>query len=492
MNKYIASYDIGTSGAKVTLVDSKGNLASSETVGYPLITPQFGWAEQVADVYWNAVCSGTKRLLKKSDIKEKEIIGIVFATQWKGIIPLDENDNVLYNTIIWLDGRAAKQALKLNKRLNTNTFTERDYWARLMWVKEEMPIIYEKTKCFLEINSFMKFRATGKKTVDLSNDFIHSIDPELQNYYSRVLKAAGLDSNKFPRLVMPTEHVGDLTASASEEIGLYENTPVYGGCGDIPGIAIGAGCSTIGRSHIYLGSSGWLCSSVSKRTENVGELYQSFERGKELMLYSLQAACMAQNWAIEQFFHSEQKIMKDGIYKYVDNEIADITPGSLNILATPWMYGELPPLSNYARMVFLNISNVHDRRHLMNAVIEGICYSLRCKVEIFEQQTGEKLESIRVVGGGAASNHWMQTLSNILQIPVVIPANARHSGAIGAAFCAMVGLGIYKNINEADSVIREQKKFLPNLEFEEKYNILFGFYKKIFPTMKDLFSSLNS
>jgi len=491
-DKYIASYDIGTSGAKIALVDYKGNLISSETVGYPLITPQPGWAEQVADTYWSAVCRGTNLVIDKSGVQKNDVKGIVFATQWKGIIPLDENDNVLHNAIIWLDGRAGKQAEKLNERLNTNTFTERDYWAKLMWVKEEMPEIYEQTQCFLEVNSFLKFKATGVKAVDLSNNFIHTLEVELQKYYSSVLKAAELDPEKFPSLVMPTERVGGLTYTASEEIGLCKNTSVFGGCGDIPAIAVGAGCSTPGSIHIYLGSSGWLCSSVSVRKKNVGELYQSFDKGKELMLYPLQAACMAQNWAIDQFYNAEHKILKDDIYSYIDKEIADIVPGSNNILATPWLHGELPPLSNEARMVFLNITNMHDRRHLLNAVLEGICYSLRWKVEIYKYQTGVTLESIRVVGGGASSSHWMQTLSNILQIPVVIPTNARHSGAIGSAFCAIVGLGIYKDLNEADSIIREEKRFVPNIEYKEQYDELYSLFKKIFPTMKGIFTALNN
>jgi len=217
---------------------------------------------------------------------------MAFGTQWKGIIPLDSRGQVLHNAIIWLDGRAKRQAEKLNARLQADTFTERDYWARLMWVREERGDIYDRTETFLEVNAFLKFRATGVRAVDLTNDFIHSLDPDIQRDYQRVLAAAEIDTGKFPPLVMPTEKVGGLTPEAAAALGLVENIPVFGGCGDIPAIAIGAGCSAPGSAHIYLGSSGWLAVSVAGRTPGVGELYQSFARGRELLLYVMQAACL--------------------------------------------------------------------------------------------------------------------------------------------------------------------------------------------------------
>ncbi len=488
---YIVSYDLGTSGVKIALVDLEGNLIGSETVGYSLLIPQHGWAEQDPDEFWEAVCRGTRQVVAGEKIHPQDVSGIAFGTQWKGIIPISADGTVLHNAIIWLDGRARKQADTLNARLATDTFTERDYWARLLWVKEERPEIYRRTDRFLEVNAFLKFKATGEKAVDLTNDFIHHLDPKIQNDYHRVLAAAELDPGKFPPLVMPSEQVGGLTKPAANAMGLLAHTPVFGGCGDIPAIAIGAGCSSVGRAHIYLGSSGWLAVSVPERTTGVGELYQSFDQGKELLLYVMQSACMAQNWAVEQFYHAEKERLREEIFSYVDKDIADVPPGCLNMIATPWLHGELPPLSNDARMVFFNINNMHDRRHMLSAVREGICFSLRWKMEMYQAQTGEEINAIRVVGGAAASDRWMQTLSNILKIPVIIPANARHAGAIGTAYCAIVGLGVCKNFDAADRMIRAEKQFDPDTSCAELYDILYGVFKDLYPSTRQMFATLN-
>ena len=128
MEKYIASYDIGTSGVKIALLDLEGNVKGIATESYRLITPAPGWAEQDPMDHWNAVCKVTKEALKKASVSPETVVGLVFNTQWKGIIPVDKDGNVLHNAIIWLDGRGGDQAEKINQRLNRPGFLcERDY-----------------------------------------------------------------------------------------------------------------------------------------------------------------------------------------------------------------------------------------------------------------------------------------------------------------------------------------------------------------------------
>ncbi|MGE5676471.1 MAG: xylulokinase [Pseudomonadota bacterium] len=492
INSYVASYDFGTSSVKAVLVDFQGNVISSSTAGYSLLTPNADWAEQSPEAYWDAVCEATKQALAKADIDPENVKGVVFGTQWKGIIPLDAQGEVLYNAIIWLDGRAGIQAAKLNARMNTDEFCNKDYWPKLMWFKEELPEIYERTACFLEINSFLKYKATGIKAVDLTNSFTRSIDEKLQSYYDIVLAAAELDPDKFPPIVMPSENIGGLTAAAAKALGLAEGTPVFGGCGDIPAIAIGSGCSSLGSVHIYLGSSGWLGTVVPERSEGIGELYQSLDRGKELMIYTLQSAGMTLNWAIDQLYHYEKENLKDNIFDFINKEIADIAPGSMNMIATPWLHGERPPLSKNAKAVFFNVTNLHDRRHFINAVLEGICYHLRWKIDIYKKETGKTIDTIRVVGGGASSDHWMQMMSNILQTSVEIPANVRHAGSIGTAYCALIGLGQCSDFEEAAKMAVAVKTFLPQKEYAAMYDKLFSVFQQLFYQMESMFDQLNS
>ena len=488
---YILSYDFGTSGVKAVVVDINGTVLSSTTSNYNLYTPQAGWGEQDTGEYWSAVCTATKQVLSDASISSSLIRGIVFGTMWKSVIPIDKQGNVLYRSIIWLDGRAGREAAQLNLRLGTNTYCDKDYIPRLMWVKENQPDIYEKTAYFLEANSWLKFRATGKIGVDLTNCFTSTPNATLQKEFDRILAAADLDKNKFGPVVMPWDEVGGLTQDAADELGLAAETPVFGGCGDIPAIAVGSGCSAVGDAHLYLGSSGWLVVLSETQQKDIGELYQSLSPGKEIMLYVVQATCMALEWAIEQFYRQEKAELKGSIFDLINEEIGQISPGCLNMIATPWFHGERPPLSQNAKALFFNITSLHDRRHMVRALLEGICYTMRAKIETYTQETGIAIDSIRVVGGGTGGDKWMQIMADILGIPIEIPSGARHAGAVGAAYCAFIGLGICRDFDDAKKMVHIERRYQPDSANAETYTKLYEVFLQLFPMLKDAYDTLN-
>jgi xylulokinase len=489
---YVVSYDVGTSGVKTVVVDFEGNVASIAIANYALLTPQPGWAEQEPEEYWKGVCISTKQALQQAGISPSKIKGVAFGTQWKGIIPLDDQDQVLHNNIIWLDNRAGKQADALNQKLKGEFLRGDDYWPKILWVKEELPEVYEKTRTFLEVNAFLKFKATGEKAVDLTNNFVTTSNPDLQAFYTEIRTAADVDLSKFPPLVMTTEKVGCITAKAAEEVGLLEGTPVFGGCGDIPAITIGSGRCSPGDFHVYLGSSGWMA-VVSRRESSRTPLYVTFENDKDIgLLGGTKAACMSFNWAIDQFYRAEKETLKEGIFDFVNQDIQAILPGSGNILATPWYFGDFPPVAPSARTVFLNVSGFQDRRHMVHAVLEGICYQFRLYSEIYQQQTGKSIGSIRTVGGGANGDHWMQIMANVLQIPIEVPGHPSHVGALGTAYCSFIGLGLCSDFADVKRKVKTRKTFEPQADNVKVYDKLFGHYKGISPTLEPLFNSLNN
>ena len=136
------------------------------------------------------------------------------------------------------------------------------------------------------------------------------------------------------------------------------------------------------------------------------------------------------------------------------------------------------------------MSSTHDRRHMLNSIMESVCYTLRMGRNAIAEHASLS-DSINVVGGGACSDHWMQTLSNVLQIPVNVPRFPRHAGAMGTAYCAFIGLGVCKNYTEAAKSIRIAKTFTPQAETFAEYDKLFGLFQQLYPTLEGLFRALN-
>ena len=508
---YVLAYDLGTSAVKAVLVTPSGEVAGAAMETYPLHIPFESYAEQEPEDYWKAVCASTKRVLAETKTDPASILGISFCSQWKGIIPLDGDNKVLSRSIIWLDARANKEAAKLNKILQFNYFKEKvfgfkpssklnaalgrnilcgaDYWPKLMWYRNNLPELYDKTKIILECNSYVKWRCTGKMAVDMTNHFTRSFSSSTQGFYNLILKLAKVNPGLFPDIIMPTDLVGGVTGQASVEMGLNEGTPVFGGCSDIPAISVGSGCGELGDTHAYLGSSGWLSSMVRSKE---GFLSTSpFNKENDLLMFGYQAIGLALDWAIRQYYASEYEALGSGIYEFIGNECMAVKAGSDGVLATHWMFGERPPFfSDRARGAFVNLNNTHTRAHMVNAVMESVCYTIRMSLDALRNGTRREVNMIRAVGGCADSDHWMQMLSDILGITVEVPMNPRHAGAIGAAYCALIGLGICKDFGEAKSRIKIRKRFEPRAETAHNYTKALSAYRKLYRALDGISGAL--
>lgn len=501
--EYIMAYDFGTSGVKAALVTFQGELLCTEERGYSLITGPNGFAEQNPEEYWSAVCAATKAVVASAKIDSAMVTGMAFSTQGLGIIPIDADGNVLYNNISWIDTRARKQADEINALLGEELFAPADVPPKYLWIKQNLPEVYEKTKYFLDCTAFLNFKATGKCYLDYSAKAPYHTHPKIAATRKRQYDLIGIDTEKFPPLLPCAGYVGNLTERAAGELGLTTNAEVYMGVVDVTCAAIGAGCCREGDAHIYLGTSGWLTALIGyERLESTSTgIWQllSWDPTKQIYGGCVQSAGMALNWMIDQFYHIENELSKDkrlsyliedDIFKIINADVSTVPAGSEGLLATPWFMGEGCPISDEkAKATFIGASPQHTRRHFVRAMMESLCYSLRMEYEYYQHDTGKTLQKIGAIGGGALSDPWMQMMADVMNLPVYRPRNCRHSGAIGSAAIAMVGKGVYK-MEEIDQFIQIEQTFEPIPEHVEVYNKSYEIWKKIYPALKDIYADI--
>ena len=489
MKKYVLAYDLGTSGVKGALVTPEGEVAYTATASYPLYTADGGIAEQDPADYWQGVCSVTKAVLEKGNVVPEEVMGMALDTMWKGIIPVDNAGNVLHRSIIWLDSRSVEEARLLNEKFGEGTFTSADYWPKLFWLRRNRPDVFEKATTVFEVNSYIKWRATGVASIDEGNSFVRSSDPKLDAFYAEMMDFMDIPRDKFPQVAPSCGLVGYVTEKASAELGLPEGVPVFGGTSDINAIAMGSGAAAIGGVHIYFGSSGWIGYTLAHEFK---ELYFSpFDNKRDVHIMGSQAIGLSYNWAIDRFYGEEKKALGDGIYALLDQQLSHIPAGSEGVFATPWFYGERPPLfGRDARGNFLGLGAIHDRRHMTRAVMEGVCYQLRMGAEYNLKEKGRRLpEKVRAIGGGSCSGIWMQILADVLGVTIEVPAETRHAGTLGTAYCALVGLGLCNDIEDAASRVNIAKVYTPNPEAVAVYEKGYRVFEKIYKTLAPLFEN---
>lgn len=502
MGKYIISHDIGTSSDKCVLVDYEGNITATCTEPYPTYYPYPSWVEQNPQDYWRAVVKTTKTIMTENEIDPGDIGGIVFSTQAQGVIPMDKDGRELYPNITWVDGRAEKQAQYIMKKVGGKAiFTAlagtpimgKDCIAKIIWLKQERPDVYNHTYKILDVNGYLKYKCTGKMVAELSGASSYGLDLKKKTWLS-VLSMTGLDMKKLPPLVKSYDNVGGLTGEAAELMGLNPGTPVYGGCDDVQAAAVGSGMHGEGDVHIYLGTSAWV--AAASRTANKfchgAAAIQSADPEMNLIAGITESAGANIQWICDQFFAREKQEYGDGIFAYMDKAIEKIPPGSDYLICTPWMLGERCPVSSTTtRATLFNINMNHTREHLMRAVYEGIGYNLRWILENYRKDYGFSCRNFRIIGGGALDEAWMQIIADITGSEFSVIKDPRNAGALGAATIALIGLGVLKDFQSARDFVKVEKVYYPNAKKKEIYDKLFASYKEIYYSLKDAYVNIN-
>ena len=502
MAKYIMAHDMGTSSDKAVLVDFGGNIIATAAEPYPTFYPNPAWVEQNPEDYWQAVCKASSRIINENGIKAEDVKGVVFSTQAQGIIPVDESGKVLYNNITWVDGRAEKQAQSIMKKLGgKKIFTMaagtpimgKDCIPKIVWLKEERPEIYKQTYKILDVNGYLKYKCTGKMVTELSGASSYGLDLKKKEWLG-VMKLTGVDMEKLPPLVCSTDIVGGLLSEAAEPMALCPETPVFGGCDDVQAAAVGSGMCGDGDLHIYLGTSAWVAatSKTADKFMHGAAAIQSADREMNLIAGITESAGANIQWLCDEFFAREKEEYGDGIYKYMDDVIRTIPPGSDHLVCTPWMLGERCPVSSTTtRATLFNINMVHTREHLMRAVYEGIGYNLRWILENYKQDYGFTCDNFRIIGGGALDDGWMQIIADITGKHFAVVKDPRNAGAVGVAVVALIGLGELPGFEAAKDFVQIEKRYKPDSENKTIYDDLFQDYKNIYKSLEKAYIIAN-
>ncbi len=517
-DKFILAHDLGTTGNKAALLDINLNLISQTKVDYPLFYPKPGYAEQNAKDYWNSVVKATHTLINESKVNQNDILALIFDCQMNCTVPIDIEGSPLMNCINWLDTRAAATTRKFTKGIikisnfglrNLLMFIKitggapgingKDPISHILWIKDNLPEIYEKTFKFLSVKDIVVYRCTKNAVTsrDLGNtSWMMDNNPGKFEWSDKILNKFGIDKEKLPQIKRSTEIAGELTTEASDKLDLKPGIPVFVGSGDLTSAAIGSGAILDNEPIICLGTSDWVAAHTSKRLKDLihytGSICSSQDNYLCISKQETGAACL--DWVINQIFRDEKEKFKEKqeeLYKRINLIVGNSKVGAKNLLFTPWLFGERSPLNDpNVRGGFYNLSLDHNREDLLRAVYEGVAYNIKWALIILEKLVG-KIDKINFIGGGAKSNVWCQILADVLERNIVQMIDPDLAAVKGSAIISLVGLGLLKDFSDAISLIKIKQNFTPNPDNKKIYTKLFTEYMKIYKRNKAMFKHLN-
>ncbi|MHB8780008.1 MAG: xylulokinase [Candidatus Geothermincolia bacterium] len=506
-DRYIISHDVGTGGSKAVLTDIAGKIIAREFEPYETSYPAHECAEQFADDWWAAIASTTRRLMAASGLDPRQVIGMGFATQMLGILPVDENGKPLCPAIIWLDCRAEKQAQRMVRRLGGARVvravagavpTGKDVVCKLKWLKENEAELWRDAHLFLDVNGYLIHRSTGKFVIDESGASATGLldlkSREWSGLFARIL---GIPLAKLPPVKNSVEIAGELTAAAAAELGLAEGTPVICGMGDVPAAATGSGALEHGDGHIYIGTSGWLCISVEKPCSagkyGIAPLASS-DPNMWLAIGETETAGACLKWFAQQLARRDEmeRARGDfGIFEILDEVVREVPASAHRVIFTPWMYGERSPVCDTAvRSAFINVSVDSTREDILRSVYEGVALNCRWLLEAVGG-IGFPLPTVRAIGGGARSDIWMQIFADVTGRRIEAVEDAQEAGAIGTALAVAAALGVYPDYKELKNVVRVRRTFEPSERSGALYDELFSSFKYLYERLAPAYKALN-
>lgn len=492
--KYIIGIDIGTSATKSVLFDLCGNVIASDSTEYPLYQPQNGWAEQDPDDWWNAALKTLKTV--SAVAKCGEICGIGLSGQMHGLVMLDENGNVLRNSIIWCDGRTSAECKEIEEiighdrliEITANPALPGFTSSKIMWVKKHEPHIFEKCRHILLPKDYIRYKLTGEFATDVSDaSGMQLMDIKNRCWSDEVCAKLGIDMSLLPKLYESPEITGYICKKIAAETGIPAKTPVAGGAGDNAAASVGTGTVENGKAFTTIGTSGVVFAHTDKPLIDKKGRIHTFccaVPGAWHVMGVTQAAGLSLNWF-------KNNIVQEFSYKEIDEMCENIPIGCDKLIYLPYLMGERTPvLDSDARGVFFGLSAIHTKAHMARAVIEGVSYSLLDCVNVLTE-TGVNTENMLICGGGSKSGFWCKMLADVYGTEVKT-VQSSEGPALGAAILGGCAGGVFESVADGcRKTVRISNICNPCIKSHGEYLKYYEVYKNLYSSLKDSFKTLS-
>ena len=481
--------DLGTSAAKLLLMDETGGIQNIVTKEYPLEFPQPGWSQQNPEDWVRAIEEGIPELLKGSDASQ--VSGIGAGGQMHGLVVLDEEDNVIRPAILWNDGRTAEQVEYLNNEIGKEKlsgYTANIAFAgftapKLLWMKQEEPELFAKIAKIMLPKDYINYILSGVHCTDVSDaSGMLLFDVKNKCWSREMLDICGVKECQMAKIFESYEPVGTILPEMAKKLGLPETVVIAAGAGDNAAAAVGTGTVGDGACNISLGTSGTIFISSETFGVDANNALHSFAHadGRYHLMGCMLSAASCNKWLMDDIFQTKD-------YAGEQLPITEDKLGINHVFFLPYLMGERSPINDTnARGTFIGMTMDTTRADLTQAVLEGVAFAIRDSFGV-AKSLGIDIERSNICGGGAKSPLLKRIFANVLNVKLDIVASEQGPG-MGGAMLAMVADGTYPNVNAAcENLVHVVDTIEPEPELVARYEQRYQQFRSIYPACRELF-----
>lgn len=493
---HVIGLDIGTSGVKSTVFDDNANVLYHSYREYNLISD----GDSHFELDPNILLKKTIETLSESTkaINKKEIKAICVTSFGESFVCLDENSQVLANTMIYMDQRGTDECreytqIKTEKTIfdDCGQFIDPMYAVyKIRWMNKHRPELMAKVKRICFVADFITYKLGADHCCDYSLAARSGLfNVRTKKWIDYALQFAMVAHDVLPTPVPGGSVVGTMSAAVAQELGMTTDVKLILGGHDQILAAVGSGACESGDIANGIGTVDCLTTIMGLDSLNMAKLLQykfpivPFLDNEQYVTYAFN---MSGGCGVKWFRDTIAKDIADkkNAYEILNEEAPDEATG-LYVLpffagaGTPYMDAQTP-----ATITGLRLNTTRGK--MFRAFLEGETYEMMFNLECLID-AGIAIKKIITVGGGSKSPLWMQIRANVFNRSIDLPRN-KEAGTLASALLCYAQIGRFNSIREAQKeIIRFDSEYTPVQKQVEAYARCYCKYKKLYQIIKELY-----
>ena len=426
--------------------------------------PRSGWTERDLTLVWSETAAIIKEAVAKAGVDPAQILSIGLTGYGNGICVVDENCEPTYNGIVSSDNRCAElceQLIAAGVQDKIYPLTYQEFWPSqtavlLRWLKDNAPECLEKAAWVLSIKDYIRMKLTGDACCELTETTCNGLMNIFTNEFApAIFSELGLSDylDLMPRVVGTAEMSGRVTAAAAQQTGLVAGIPVAGSCYDVNAAALA--CGVEDDSTLCLVAGTWSINEylTKKLIYGANSIARSYLPDYYLLEDSSPTSASNFDWFVENFLKADGKTTKQ-IYDECTAAVRSLPAEDSDVIFIPYLFASMTHPD--AKAAFFNLTSYCGKAQMIRAIYEGVVFSSMMHVEELYSY-GTHFDIAVLAGGVANSEVWSQMMCDVVNLPMKV-STASEQGALGAAMCAAVAAGVYKDLHAAIAAMVSIKK----------------------------------
>lgn len=449
--------------------------------------------EQDPEDWWRLGIEAMTEALEEKEVRDA-VTAITVTTSSCCLVGIDVDGKSVMNSMMVADKRSYKEAELIEKSAHylAAKAANNNYLAhpsmmlpKAMWLKANDPEAYAATSCFLGSNDFLIHRICGELVTDTLNAEKFYFSPDKMSYETEIFEEFGMDKI-LPRVVTPGTDLGECLDSFKDLIGVKASQSVRCVVTTYDAICafFGSGLHKDGDASDVSGTVTSLrVLSKTKPLHAPEGIFVQHEplTGVYIIGGSNNLGGGLIEWAKQSLFENEELP-----YERMEQEARNSILGARGVVFLPYLLGERAPIwDDEARAVFFGIERFHKREDMIRAVFESTGLSLVPLMNLIAS-SGCRPRRLLASGGLSRMSLISEVKADVLDVEVCLP-NEFETTAVGAHILVAIGLGFYKDLDEASKIVSMREIILPDKKRNAKYMEIYEIFNELYTSLKPLF-----